>query len=113
MELLWWVAPAAVAVFGALFILSGTGHLFGGRFGRGSRHMIGGTGATAIGLALSLVALNTQLFARLTHEGPVANVVVKAIDPAQSAICVVSKGVMRTCSEGCPSAPGAAVVTTQ
>ena len=84
MGLLWWIAPAAVAVFGALFILSGTGHLFGGRFGRGSRHMIGGTGATAIGLALSLVALNTQLFARLTHEGPVADVVVKAIDPVQS-----------------------------
>ena len=84
MELLWWVAPAAVAVFGVLFILSGTGHLFNGRLARGSRHMIGGTGAAAIGLALSLVALNTQLFARLTHEGPVADVIVKAIDPAQS-----------------------------
>jgi hypothetical protein len=90
-ELLWWVVPAAVAVFGALFILSGTGHLFSGNFGRGSRHVVGGTSATAIGLALSLVSLNTQMFARLTHEGPVANVVVKAIDPAQSKYLVTVK----------------------
>ena len=46
--------------------------------------MVGGTGATAIGLVLSLVALNTQLFSQLTHEGPVADVIVKAIDPVQS-----------------------------
>jgi hypothetical protein len=90
-ELLWWVAPAAVAVFGALFVLSGTGHLFSGNLGRGSRHLIGGTSAGAIGLALSLVALNTQLFARLTHEGPVADVAVKAIDPAQSKYLVTVK----------------------
>jgi len=89
--LLWWLAPAAVAVFGALFILSGTGHLFGGNLGRGSRHLIGGTSAGAIGLALSLVALNTQLFTRLTHEGPVANVVVKAINPAQNKYLVTVK----------------------
>jgi hypothetical protein len=89
--LLWWIAPAAVAVFGALFILSGTTHLFRGNVGRAGRHMIGGTSATAIGLVLSLVALNTQLFSQLTHEGPVANVMVKAIDPAQDKYLVTVK----------------------
>jgi len=90
-ELLWWVAPAAVAVFGALFVLSGAGHLFSGNLGRGGRNLIGGTAAAGIGFALSLVALNTQLFSRLTHEGPVADVVVKQIDPSASRYLVTVK----------------------
>lgn len=91
MELLWWVAPAAVAVFGVLFILSGTGHLFSGNAGRGGRRVVGGTAVTGIGLALSLVALNTQLFSRLTYEGAVADVVIKQLDAAQSKYLVTVK----------------------
>jgi len=89
--LLWWIAPVAVAVFGALFVLSGIGHVFRGNVGRGGRHFVGGTTAAAIGLALSLVGLNTQLFSRLTHEGPVADVSVKAVDPAKSLYQVTVK----------------------
>ena len=88
MELLWWIAPAAVAVFGVLFVLSGAGHLLRGSFGRGGRNVLGGVVAAAVGLALSLVALNTQLFSQLTHEGAVADVVVKQLDPAQSTYLV-------------------------
>jgi len=82
--LLWWIAPLAVAGFGVLFVFSGFGHVFRGEPGRGGRRLVGGTTVAAIGFALSLVGLNTQLFTRLTHEGPVADVSVKAIDPAQS-----------------------------
>ena len=84
MGMLWWLAPAAVAVFGVLFVVSGIGNIFQGEHGRAGRRVVGGTTVGAIGLALSLVGLNTQLFTRLTHEGPVAEVRVVATDPAQS-----------------------------
>src|SRR6185437_6004076 len=80
----WWVAPLAVAGFGALFVVLGVGSVFQGEHGRAGRRVIGGTAAAGIGLVLSLLGLNTQLFTRLTHEGPVAEVRVKAIDPAQN-----------------------------
>jgi hypothetical protein len=82
--MLWWLAPLAVAGFGVLFVVSGIGSVFQGEHGRAGRRVVGGTAAAAIGLVLSLLGLNTQLFTRLTHEGPVAEVRVKAIDPAQS-----------------------------
>ncbi len=91
MALLWWAAPLAVAVFGVLFILSGFGHAFHGHHARAGRRFVGGTLAAAIGLALALVALNTQLYTRLTHEGPVADVSVKAVDPAQNLYQVTVK----------------------
>ncbi|MEJ0028421.1 MAG: hypothetical protein WDN01_20530 [Rhizomicrobium sp.] len=80
--MLWWLAPVAVAAFGVLFVVSGIGNIFQGEHGRAGRRMVGGTTAAAIGLALSLVGLNMQLFTRLTHEGPVAEVRVKALDPS-------------------------------
>ncbi len=84
MGLLWWIAPVAVAVFGVLFVGSGVAHVFRGEHGRASRRVLGGGATALIGFALSLVGLNTQLYSRLTHEGPVADVSVKAVDPAQS-----------------------------
>ena len=77
--LLWWALPVAVAVFGLLFVVSGVGHAFNGHHGRAGRRFVGGTTTAAIGFALALVGLNTQLFTRLTHEGAVADVTVKAI----------------------------------
>jgi hypothetical protein len=74
----------AVAVFGVLFVVSGVAHIFRGEHGRAGRRMVGGTAVAGVGFALSLVGLNTQLYSRLTHEGPVAEVRVKAINPAQS-----------------------------
>lgn len=91
MGFFWWVAPVAVAVFGGLFVISGTTHLFRGNIGKGGRHVVGGTAIGAIGLVFSLVGLNMQLFSRLTHEGPVAEVSVKAVDPAQSKYLVSIK----------------------
>jgi len=86
--MLWWLAPAAVAVFGVLFVVSGVGSIFQGEHGRAGRRMVGGTTVGAVGLALSLVGLNTQLFTRLTHEGPVAEVRIKALDPAHDSYLV-------------------------
>lgn len=91
MGIFWWVIPALVALFGGLFVVTGVGHLFRGNPGRGSRHMVGGTMVGAIGLALSLVGLNMQLFSRLTHEGPVAEVSVKALNPSQNLYQVTIK----------------------
>jgi hypothetical protein len=80
----WWIAPLAVAVFGGIFVVSGATHLVRGHVGQGGRHVVGGVAIGALGLVFSLVGLNMQLFSRLTHEGPVAEVTVKAVDPAQS-----------------------------
>ena len=91
MGLLWWIAPVAVAVFGVLFVGSGVAHVFRGEHGRASRRVVGGGAVAVIGFALSLVGLNIQLFSRLTHEGPVAEVMVKAVDPAQSLYQVTVK----------------------
>ncbi len=103
MGIFWWIIPALVAVFGGLFIVSGAGHLFRGHVGRGGRHVVGGTTIGAIGLALSLVGLNMQLFSRLTYEKPVAEVSVKAVNPAQSLYQVTVKRLdgnipMQTCT---------------
>ncbi len=90
--LLWWALPIAVAVFGVLFVVSGLGHAFSGEHGRAGRRLVGGTTTVAaIGFALSLVGLNTQLFTRLTHEGAVADVTVKTVSAKQNLYKVTVK----------------------
>lgn len=84
----WWFAPVAVAVLGVLTVVGGFAAAFRREPGAAGRRMVGGVTAAALGLALSLVGLNIQLFSRLTHEGPVAEVHVKAIDPATSRFLV-------------------------
>lgn len=91
MGVLWWVAPVLVAVFGVWFFGSGAAHMFRGQPARGSRRVVGGTAVAAIGLALSLVGVNIQMFSRLTHEGPVAEVSVKATDASQNLYLVTVK----------------------
>jgi hypothetical protein len=80
----WLVAPLAVAMFGVVFFIAGIGHFFAGHAGRGSRRVMIGIPVAAVGLAASLIALNTQTFARLSQEGDVAEVSVKAVNPAES-----------------------------
>jgi hypothetical protein len=78
----WWIAPVAVAVLGVLFMVGGIAGFARREHGAGARRLFGGTLAAAVGLALSLVGLNIQMFSRLTYERPVAEISVKATDPA-------------------------------
>jgi hypothetical protein len=87
----WWIAPAAVAVLGVLVLLRGIGHMGGGEVGRGGVHVAAGGALGAVGFALALLALNTQMYARLTNESQVADVIVKAIDPANGKYLVTIK----------------------
>jgi hypothetical protein len=87
----WMVVPFAAAAFGVLFLLSGIGHFAGGRAGRAGAHFIIGTPLAIVGFALSLLALNTQTMARLAHEGDVADVSIKAVDPANKLYDVTVK----------------------
>jgi hypothetical protein len=87
----WLVVPLVVAGFGLLLLLSGIGRFFGGDAGPGSRRVMVGIPVAALGLAASLLALNTQTFARLSQEGDVAQVSVKSVNPADSLYAVEVK----------------------
>lgn len=80
----WIAAPVAVAVIGVLILLRGIGHVFGGRGGKAGAHLAVGAPLSVIGFVIGLLALNTQTFARLSHENDVANIAVKSLDPAQN-----------------------------
>src|SRR5271163_1868229 len=66
----------------------GAGHLFRGRPVTGGGHFLVGMPLAVGGFALALLGFNTQTYARLTHEGPVAEVTVKAINPATNRYAV-------------------------
>jgi hypothetical protein len=87
----WLVVPLVVAGFGLLLLVFGIGRLFSGDPGSGSRRVMVGLPVATLGLAASLIALNTQMFARLSQEGDVAQVSVKAINPADSLYMVEVK----------------------
>src|SRR5437868_14959020 len=55
-----------------------------GRPGRGTAHAVVGAPAALVGLAAALLGLNTQSFARLTHESLVADVRVHTLAPKQN-----------------------------
>jgi hypothetical protein len=84
-------APLLAAFFGVLWLLGGLGHLAGGRGVKGGRGVVGGSAVAAVGFALSLLGINAQSFARLTHEGPVAEVSVAAVDPQSDRYRVIVK----------------------
>src|SRR6516225_6818558 len=81
-------APLLVVVFGVIWLLSGIGHVSRGNAGKGGRGVLGGGALAAVGLGLSLLGINVQGFARLTHEGPVAEVNVRTLDPANNRFMV-------------------------
>jgi hypothetical protein len=81
--LYWIILPAVIGVLGLGLLVSAFAHYGRGRAARGTAHMMAGAPLAIAGLAVALLALNTQTFARLTHEGPVADVWVVAIDPAK------------------------------
>ncbi|MEY4708597.1 MAG: hypothetical protein RJB58_2320 [Pseudomonadota bacterium] len=78
----WVVAPLAVGVLAALLILRGLFHLARARFGTAGLQGIGGLVLGLGALCLGLVVLNTQTYARLSAERPVAEVTVAALHPA-------------------------------
>jgi hypothetical protein len=79
-----WVAPLLVAVSGLALLSSGTRHLLRGRAVRASGHLALGAPLAVIGFVVGLLGLNAQTYARLTHEGPVAQVSVRNLDPASA-----------------------------
>ena len=80
----WIVVPLVVAGLGLFVLLRGFGHVFGGRPARGAGHLMVGSPLALLGFGVALVALNTQSFARLTHENDVAAVSVKSLDRAKN-----------------------------
>ncbi|HEY2068042.1 MAG TPA: hypothetical protein VGG48_00685 [Rhizomicrobium sp.] len=80
----WLLLPAAVAVLGLFVFVRGFRHMFTGEPGRGVPRLIVGAPLAIIGLAFALLGVNIQSFARLTYEAPVADVTVKAVNPAQN-----------------------------
>jgi len=80
----WIAAPLVVAALGVLLLLRGVGHLFGGHGGKGTAHIAVGAPLSVIGFVIGLLALNTQTFARLSHESDVANVAVKSLNQSQN-----------------------------
>jgi hypothetical protein len=82
MGAIWIVAPLVVAVVGFLFFLGGAGHMVHGRAVKGGVGLGGGGAVTIAGLAVGLLGLNLQSYARLTYEAPVAEVSVQALYPA-------------------------------
>jgi hypothetical protein len=81
---IWLVAPLVAGVIGVFVFFMGAGHLFRGRPATAGGHMVVGTPLAVGGFALALLGFNTQTYARLTHEGPVAEVTVKAVNPTAS-----------------------------
>lgn len=78
----WVVAPLAVAMLAVLLFLRALVHLARGRFGHGGLHAGGGLILALLAFSAGLIVLNTQTYARLTTERPVADVTVAALHPA-------------------------------
>jgi len=85
----WLIAvPLAVAALGVVLFVGGAGHLFRGNPGRAGLGLGGGGVAAFAGLAVGLFGLNLQAYSRLTYEAPVAEVSVRALDPANKTYSV-------------------------
>jgi len=79
----WLVIPLLAAAVGILAVFTGIVRVFSGHPGNGAARLVIGSPIAILGVAASLIALNTQTFVRLTHEAPVAQVSVKALNPSQ------------------------------
>ncbi|MDE2163076.1 MAG: hypothetical protein KGJ53_07930 [Alphaproteobacteria bacterium] len=83
MGAVWFVVPLAMAGVGFLLFLAGIGHLARGRAARAGFGLAGGGTATVAGLVAGFIGLNMQSYARLTYEAPVAEISIRADNPAQ------------------------------
>lgn len=87
----WLIAPLFLAAAGGLLFLRGLVHVLSGQPGRAGAKVIVGASLGIVGSVLGLLGLNTQTFARLTYEAPVADVSIKALDPSHSTYRVTIK----------------------
>jgi hypothetical protein len=78
----WVIAPLAVAVLAFVLLMRAVFHLARGRLGQGGLHAGSGVILALAALCTGLLVMNTQTYARLTHERPVAEVTVAALHPA-------------------------------
>jgi hypothetical protein len=77
----WWIAPAALAIIGALILIGGLASLFKGRFFGGLFGTAGGAILLAAALGAALLGQNVQTYSRLTYERPVASLSVRRLAP--------------------------------
>jgi hypothetical protein len=87
----WLIAPLVVAIAGAVLFLRGLGHIASGNNAGGTGRLVVGAPLALIGSVVGLIGLNTQTFARLTYEAPVADVSIRALNPAQNLYRVTVK----------------------
>jgi hypothetical protein len=85
----WWVIPALVAFVSALFVLNGLVSLFRGKPFSGVFKMIFGGVFLWASLAVTLLALNVQTYARLTYERPVATIQLSQLAPQYFEVTVI------------------------
>ena len=78
----WVVTPLIVAVLAFTLLLRAILHAGRGRLRHGGRSAAGGLVLALVALCAGLIVLNTQSYARLTAERPVAEVTVGAQHPA-------------------------------
>ena len=88
MGMIWVYAPLVAAAIGFLVFLAGIGHLLRGRPGKGGFGLTIGALVTIAGLALGLIGLNLQTYARLNYEAPVAEISVASLYPTQKTYSV-------------------------
>jgi len=91
MDSLWIIAPLVVAVLGLIGFGSGLVHAVKLRPARATVGLGGGGIVAVIGMTAGLIGLNLQGYARLTYEVPLAEVTVKAVNPAQKTFTVTVK----------------------
>ncbi len=77
----WWFIPTAVAVIGALILISGLAGLFKGRFFGGLFGTLAGGMLLAVALGAALLGQNVQTYSRLAYERPVAGLAVRQLAP--------------------------------
>ena len=78
----WVVAPLVVGALAFVLLLHAIIHLARGRFAHATLHAGSGVILALAALGVGLLVLNTQGYARLTSERPVAEVTVAALHPA-------------------------------
>lgn len=86
-----WVVPLIVVGLSAALLVSALAHFVAGRFGNGTRNTVMALILGGLGGAALLLGLNTVMYSRLTHEGVVAQITVKALDPEDSRYTVLVK----------------------